>query len=404
MSTPLALTDLLELEPYRRCKPEIMCGEHLVDRPVRWVHTSELAEAVTLLKGEELLLTSGLGLVGRGIPGIRAYIAALGERRGALALELGWTFSAVPTPMLDAAREHDVPIIALHDVVPFVELAEAGQEAIMTRRLVVHPPAPTDSSARRARLLQELEAGQIGPSSLQRRLAEVGVTPADGVYCAVVVRGCRHGTAALLEELLANAEGRQDRLTSVISGDVVALVPGRNGRELGAQMLDLVDGFARPRGDGTTCRIAIAGGEAGQMTDAALRLPEARHALSLATSLGIRDRVLSAPLIAARMVLNRLAGDTLAAKLVQKELGELIRHDRRHHTSLVDTLTAYLSHGSSMQLTAQALHCSRQALYKRKESIIRLIGDVDDPQRHSNLVVALELYALQGRFFRPAGD
>jgi purine catabolism regulator len=396
MSSPLALADLLELEPFRRCRPEILCGHHLVDRPVRWVHTSELAEAAALLKGEELLLTSGRGLVGRGVPGLRAYIQALGDRRAALGLELGWTFSSVPAEMLQAAREYDVPVIALHEVVPFVELAEAGQEAILTRRLSTRPPTPNDQGSRRARLLQELEANQVGAASLSQRLGEVGIGHRGVSYCGIVVRGFRQGFGGLLAEALSSRGRRQPVLSAIASGDLVALIPDESGPQLGPTLLSFIDDFSRSRGEATTCRIAVA--EPGPILAAAPRLTHARHALSLAASLGIQDRVLAAPLVSARMVLNRLSADALAGKLVQEELGPLIEHDHRNDTRLVETLQTYLLHGSNIQLTAEIMHCSRQSLYRRKEQITRLIGDFDVPERHANLIVALELHALRGRF------
>lgn len=395
MSSRFALADLLQLEPFRRCKPEILCGHHLVDRPVRWVHTSERAEAAVLLKGEELLLTSGLGLVGRGDPGLRAYIAALGERRAALGLELGWTFSSVPTAMLEAAREYDVPIIALHEVVPFVELAEAGQEAILTRRLSTRTPVPNDRDSRRAGLLQELEANQVGPTSLSRRLGEVGISHGDASYCGVVVRGFRQRFGGLLEKALSSRGRREPLLSAIASGDLVALIPNESGPQVGPRLLNFIDDFSRSRGEATTCRIAVA--EPGPILEAAPRLTDARHALSLAASLGIQDRILAAPLLSARMVLNRLSADELAGKLVQEELGPLIEYDHRSDTRLVETLKTYLLHGSNIQLTAETLHCSRQSLYRRKEQITRLIGDIDVPERHANLIVALELHALRGR-------
>lgn len=396
MSTPVALADILRLEPFQRCRPQIMCGEHLIDRPVRWIHTSELAEAAMLLKGEELLLTSGFGLSGRGAIGFRAYIAALGERNAALALELGWTFSAVPDQMLEAAREHDVPVIALHDVVPFVELTEAGQEAILTRRLLTRPPVRDDEAGLRARLLQDLEGRNAGAATLARRLAAVGIGTIAESYCPVVVRGFRQAFAAALEKDVAAAIGRKGVPSAYVTGDLVLLVPGHSSTQVGAELADTLDDACRAHGEPAGCRLAVA--EPGSIAEVAPRLADARHALSLAASLGIGDRVLAAPLVSARMVLNRLAGDALAEELVRVEIGKLIEYDRRHDTGLVRTIHTYLSHGSSTSRAAQALGCSRQSLYNRKAMIERLIGRFDTPERHANLVLALELHGLRQRF------
>jgi purine catabolism regulator len=79
----LRLAEVLELDAVQRAAPEVVVGADLLDRPVRWVHTSELAEAALLLKGGELMLTTGLGIGGRGPVGEAAYVAALAEHGAA---------------------------------------------------------------------------------------------------------------------------------------------------------------------------------------------------------------------------------------------------------------------------------------------------------------------------------
>src|SRR5919206_1076670 len=129
---PLTLREVLALDAVRRSDPEVVVGADQLDRPVRWVHSSELAEAAYLLKGGELLLTTGLGITGRGAVGEVAYVAALAERGvAALALELGWTFPEAPPALIQACREHGLPLLVLREVVPFVEVTERVQSAIL---------------------------------------------------------------------------------------------------------------------------------------------------------------------------------------------------------------------------------------------------------------------------------
>lgn len=116
----------------RRTGAQLLHGAQQLDRIVRWVHTSELAEVPTLLKGGELLLTSGLGVAAHGPAAQATYVQQLADKRiAALALELGWSFDEVPAALLDAARERDLPLIALHNVVPFVEITEEIQRRIV---------------------------------------------------------------------------------------------------------------------------------------------------------------------------------------------------------------------------------------------------------------------------------
>src|SRR3954467_1995155 len=130
----LTLREVLALDALQRAAPEILVGAGLLDRPVRWVHASELAEAAYLLKGGELLLTTGLGITGRGAVGETAYVAALAGRGVAgLALELGWTFPKAPPALVDTCREHTLPLLVLREIVPFVEITEQVQSAILER-------------------------------------------------------------------------------------------------------------------------------------------------------------------------------------------------------------------------------------------------------------------------------
>jgi purine catabolism regulator len=120
-----SVQDLLDLPLLQRARPEVVVGEQLADRPVRWIHTSEIYEISPLLKGGEVLLTTGLGLVG--VPGgaVRDYVRALATQGvAALMLELGRTFTRPPAELLDAAVDHGLPLVLLHGVVPFIEVTE----------------------------------------------------------------------------------------------------------------------------------------------------------------------------------------------------------------------------------------------------------------------------------------
>ncbi len=130
----MTLGEVLALDVLRRANPQVVVGAELLDRPVRWVHTSELAEAAYLLRGGEMLLTTGLGITGRGAVGEAAYVAALAARGvAALALELGWTFPEPPRALVDACSEHGLPLLVLREVVPFVEITEHVQTTILER-------------------------------------------------------------------------------------------------------------------------------------------------------------------------------------------------------------------------------------------------------------------------------
>src|SRR3954471_11858411 len=57
----LSLADVLELPVVRRALPEVVVGEPALGREVRWAHVIEMPDPDDLLKGGELVLTTGLG-------------------------------------------------------------------------------------------------------------------------------------------------------------------------------------------------------------------------------------------------------------------------------------------------------------------------------------------------------
>jgi hypothetical protein len=393
----LTLGEILELDVVRRTRPVLLHGEHGLDRPVRWVHTSELAEAALLLKGGELLLTTGLGLVGRGAVGQRAYVAALAERRAAaLAIELGWTFSEVPAALVEAARQYDVPLLALREIVPFVEITERAQTAILERRTPL-PAGPDDGvRERRRRLVQDLESGQRADGAeLAERAGAAGVPlTVDGPYFTVAVRGFPNGDDTAVVPAVEVALRPYRALVSGVDGDVLAIVHGTAAEATGRAVLDAVDQLADQRGVARSARV-VTGPVVPRLPEAGRSITDARRALSLAAGLGLAERRLAAPLMSARLILDQLAGGALARRLVREEIGPLIEHDRRHGTALVDTLRAFLIHGSNKVATAAALHVRRQTLYQRLARITALIGDVGVPRRHTNLILAVELRAVR---------
>jgi purine catabolism regulator len=205
----MTLAEVVALDVVQRAGPEVVVGAEMLDRPVRWVHTSELAEAPYLLKGGELLLTTGLGISGRGPLGEAAYVAALAERGAAgLALELGWTFLEAPAALVAACRQHAVPLVVLHEVFPFVEITEQVQSAILERRA---------AGTRREREVREVLTDALldggGPQDLTAVLA--------GLVSAPVVVTTAEG--ALVAATGLKGDGSARRARPVARRDVVLL-------------------------------------------------------------------------------------------------------------------------------------------------------------------------------------
>ncbi|MFI6281147.1 PucR family transcriptional regulator [Streptomyces sp. NPDC050988] len=114
----------LELPGLRGGLPEILAGADRLDRTVRWVHAGEVPNIASLLKGGELLLTTGYGL-GTRPADQRAFVRTLAERGiAALVVELGTRFTRLPAALVETARTAGLPLVQLHREVAFVTVTE----------------------------------------------------------------------------------------------------------------------------------------------------------------------------------------------------------------------------------------------------------------------------------------
>src|SRR5690349_17581036 len=114
----------LELPGLRGGLPEVMAGADRLGRTVRGVHAGEVPNIASLLKGGELLLTTGLGLGTRPAEQ-RAFVRRLADRGiAALVVELGPRFTRLPATLVETARAAGQPLVQLHREVPFVAVTE----------------------------------------------------------------------------------------------------------------------------------------------------------------------------------------------------------------------------------------------------------------------------------------
>ncbi|MFE0423456.1 PucR family transcriptional regulator ligand-binding domain-containing protein, partial [Streptomyces sp. NPDC058953] len=135
----------LELPGLRSGLPEVVAGAERLNRSVRWVHAGEVPNVASLLKGGELLLTTGLGLGARPAEQ-RAFVRRLAERGiAALEDEQRHPFTRQPSAIVDTARAGGLPLVQLHREVAFVSVTEEihteivnGHYALLRRADEVH--------------------------------------------------------------------------------------------------------------------------------------------------------------------------------------------------------------------------------------------------------------------------
>ena len=130
------VAEILALDPLRRGAPKVVAAADRLDAPVRWVHVIELAEAAHLLRGGELVLSTGIALPDDPT-GLARYVADLASVGvSALAVELGSRYArSLPAALVSAASGHRLPLIVLQRETQFIEITEAVHARIIDAQL-----------------------------------------------------------------------------------------------------------------------------------------------------------------------------------------------------------------------------------------------------------------------------
>jgi purine catabolism regulator len=122
----LTLERVLDHPSLKRGDPCVRAGSGGLQRRVRWIHSSEVMEIASLLRGGELLLTGGEVLATASAPEQRRYVRELAERRvSGVAIEIGSGLTTIPAAVLSEADVLGFPVIELRRRIPFVDVAEA---------------------------------------------------------------------------------------------------------------------------------------------------------------------------------------------------------------------------------------------------------------------------------------
>jgi purine catabolism regulator len=128
----LTIADVLELPVVRRALPEVVAGADGLDRQLRWAHVIEMPDPSDLLKGGELVLTTGIGAGARERDQARWIASVIDQGAAALAVELGSTWrERVPDAVVRACADAGVPLVAFRRQVRFIEITEAVHAAVL---------------------------------------------------------------------------------------------------------------------------------------------------------------------------------------------------------------------------------------------------------------------------------
>ncbi|WP_329230036.1 PucR family transcriptional regulator [Streptomyces canus] len=404
----LTLREILALDPVRAAEPELLAGHTALDRPVRWVHSSEVYEGANFLDGGELLLTNGFGLMDADDEVRRRYVRELASRGVAgLAVEVGRSLPAMPAEVVDEARRRELPLLAMHRVVPFVRITEAANRAIVARglsgRSVVRPWGDDHTAA----LLADLaDRAALNQPEVEARAALAGFHPGPGArLVGVSLHGTREvGTIDRAVRLLGGA----GVLRAAFPGDVLALL-SLPGARPGDPVKAVQEVFRKAADPGLTVAVghAVSASQGGWLRWSDT-LRAARTTLELALTVpaaepGVPDGplVTSSRALALERELTRGGLDANRERLsalVHHTLGPLLTWEASHSSDLVRTLETHLRNGCSPTRTAALLHIGRQSLYQRLERIETLLGlDINDSDLLGELLTATCAHRLVER-------
>lgn len=167
------LSDVLRLPALQRARPRIAVGSDHLNVTVRWVHIAEVTDLAHLLRGGELVLTTGIAMPDEPEE-LRRYVddlAAVGV--SGIAVELGRKYHAdLPKGLLDAAREARIPVISLDREARFVEITEAVHVRVVNEQL-----EELRESERLHEVFTQLSVDGAEPAQVLREVARLSGFP-----------------------------------------------------------------------------------------------------------------------------------------------------------------------------------------------------------------------------------
>jgi purine catabolism regulator len=126
--------ETLRLSALAAGRPTVVGGHAHLDRPVRWVHVSDLTDLTDLLAGGELVLTTGAPLTGDDVA-VERYLSMLAAQDVAgLVVELGTSLDAVPARLPALADALGVPVVTLAARTRFIEVTQQVHRLIVAEQ------------------------------------------------------------------------------------------------------------------------------------------------------------------------------------------------------------------------------------------------------------------------------
>lgn len=314
--------------------------DHL-DRPIRYVYPTELADPSPYLSGSELILSVGVPVAEQSEETIRRYVATL-TRSGvaALLIGLGDLFEEPPAPLVRACQDMDLPLLVQRAAVPFRRIVDWADSRRTADREV-------DARERElGSLLRWFVAGTLGAGPVDAALTRYGLSGAPVVVCAFTAE-----SHTRVHDLV----DRHGGAVAVLDDRIVALC---------AQTAEFTADLAA---SALPCGVAI-GADAQSM---AYAIPEALEALHEAIR---RRRTVHIDEIATLDGLLAAVPKVRLVPFVHRLLVPLVDHDKVNNSYLVPSLEAFLAPDNDLSGAASRLYVHVNTLRNRLAKIAELTG------------------------------
>ncbi|GIH80678.1 PucR family transcriptional regulator [Planobispora longispora] len=241
------IADVLALDTVRRGNPRVVAGADRLDTRVRWVHVGEVTDIAHLLRGGELVLTTGIALPDDHDK-LAAYVAELASvGASGLIVELGRKFvRELPRCVVDTAEEHGLPLITLARETPFVQITESVHARIIDRQL-----EELRASEQLHEVFTELSVEGASPAEVLSQVARLSGRPVLLENLAHQVLACETagrdtGTLLASWESRSRAVVLQQRTAYDAASGWLVTVVGARGQDWGRLIL-LCDAEPTPR-------------------------------------------------------------------------------------------------------------------------------------------------------------
>jgi hypothetical protein len=312
-----------------------------LDRPIRYVYPTELADPSPYLSGEELILSVGVPVAGQTVEEIRRYVGTLTDRGvAALLIGLGDVFDEIPPALVEACDEKDLPLLIQRAAVPFRRIVDWAESKRAAEREV-------DAHERElGSILRWFVAGTLGVGPVESALARHGLAGAPVAVCAF---------AADVHTQVHELVDRHSGAVALLDDRIVALCP---------QSADFTSDLASSE---LVCGVAI-GADAQSM---AYAIPEALEALHEAVR---RRRAVHIDEIATLDGLLATVPKVRLVPFVHRLLVPLVDHDKLNSSYLVASLEAFLAPGNDLSAAANQVYVHVNTLRNRLAKIAELTG------------------------------